>query len=138
MNFSKHLTIALKEMCRRVGVTFDDVDFTADNWFQQYKWTEEEQEEFQEWFVNYLYNNKEAREEITTIGIRNKKRLRAAVLYFLLDWGWSLVERTMVSACHGAGVKIKGKGMTRWHVCASCGEPCDIKEIQRLDTGGKK
>lgn len=138
IKFSKHLVIVLSEMCRRIGACFDDIGFTADNWFQQYVWTEEEQEKFEKWFVDYLYANKEAREEITTVRVKNKKRLRKAAQYFLLSYGWSFTEKTMVSACCNAEVKVEGKGATHWHVCQGCKKPCNIKDVQRLDKEGTK
>lgn len=91
--FSTHLKAVLSEMCRRVGVIFDDVDFSADNWFQQHKWTEEEQEDFEKWFVNYLCNSREARQELTTVYGKNKAQLRKAVKWFCFSYGWSFREK---------------------------------------------
>ena len=31
------------------------------------------------------------------------------------------------SKCCGAWVWVRGEGITKWHECSQCGEPCDLK-----------
>lgn len=88
----KHLTIILTEMCKRVNVKFEDVDFKEKEWFMKHSWTEEEQDDFKKWLVDYWYSNKEARKEMLSSGgiRRTKKKLKDIAAWFLLDYGWKI------------------------------------------------
>ncbi len=92
--FPKHLTIILKEMCRRVGADFDKLNFKRrvgrKEWFMRYKWTEKEELDFKKWFVNYLYKNREARKELLEFPsiYQSKRELEKVASWFLLDYGW--------------------------------------------------
>ena len=89
--FGKHLTIILTEMCRRVDVRFEDVNFSKQGdkeWFQKYEWSEEEQDDFKKWLVDYLYKSTEARRELTEIFSKNKRQLTRAAEMFCFSYGW--------------------------------------------------
>jgi len=86
--FGKHLTIILKRMCKAVGADFSKVKFKSQNWFKKYKWTEEEEDKFRVWLVNYIYTNTDARKEFLAIPLKNKKRIKNAVSMFLMSYGW--------------------------------------------------
>lgn len=86
--FGKHLTIVLKEMCKRVKAPYSKIDFSSDDWFRQYEWTEEQEKDFFKWLVDYLHTNKEAREEITYSYIKTKKELKKVVDFFIMMYGW--------------------------------------------------
>lgn len=90
---SKHLEIILSEMCQRVGVTLDDINTLEKNWYQEYRWTEEEQEDFENWLADYFYKNPEAQREMLTLPYRNKKYLKAAAKEFTFDFGWSFKNK---------------------------------------------
>ena len=87
---NKHLEIILKEMCKRVGANYNDIDFKDKEWYTRHEWLEEEQEDFHKWLVDYLYNNTEARKEILRYPRKNKKLINKAVTWFLFDYGWKL------------------------------------------------
>jgi len=80
----------LKEMCKRVGANFKEIDFKGPDWYTQYSWTEEEQEDFQNWMIDYLYNNVKARNEIMEHPVKNKQIITKLVGWFTLDFGWKL------------------------------------------------
>ena len=83
-----HLRIILKEMCKRVGADFNKINFNKHEWFMKHTWTEKELMNFKEWFINYLYENTEARKEIMMFPLKNKMRIRRTASWFILDYGW--------------------------------------------------
>jgi len=87
---TKHLKIIMEEMCNRVGVYFDDIDFKEDRWYQKYSWSEKEEESFKEWLLNYLLKNKEAREEL--LSFKSKTGIKKAVDQFMLGYGWKIIN----------------------------------------------
>ena len=83
----------MEEMCRRVGAKWEDVDPTEKDWYKKHSWTSEEQEDFIEWMVDYLYKSCPARKEVLTVnGCYKvpKKRIRKAIIWFVLDYGWTI------------------------------------------------
>jgi hypothetical protein len=92
MQFSKHLTIILKEMCKRVKAPFTKVKFNTPDWYLGYTWTGKQQDEFSEWMVDYLYNNTEARKEIMAYPHKAKYKIREAVNWFIFNYGWRQKE----------------------------------------------
>jgi hypothetical protein len=89
---NKELDIILKEMCDRVGVAFEDVDFQEHNWFTKHRWTIHQEEDFLEWLTNHLYENKEARGVILRITSKNKKLCKQGAQAFIFNYGWSYKE----------------------------------------------
>ena len=91
----KHLDIILHEMARRVGANWDDIDGKQDGWYSLYEWTEEEQDNFKTWLVNYLYESSEARKELLQFPsiYKSKKRLTKVADWFLLQYGWKFKEK---------------------------------------------
>ena len=73
-------------------------DFTweytkREDWYLKNTWSDEQQIEFKNWLVDYLYNNLEARKEIMNVPIRNKKTIISVVDWFLLDYGWTTIPQ---------------------------------------------
>ena len=90
INEKPYLDKILKEMCKRVKAKFDDINFKQKDWFMKYQWTENEQEEFKQWFINYLKENKEARREIMAHPSANEKSIEKVANWFILDYGWKI------------------------------------------------
>lgn len=86
--FNKYLIVILKELCRRVGAKYEKIDFMKENWFREYEWTEDEETDFKKWLLDYLYNNAEARRELTTIRRKNKKHCKSIADWFCFNHGW--------------------------------------------------
>lgn len=92
----KHIEIIIREMCRRVGADFDSLVFTKTHedmdvkeaWFMKHEWSEDEQDDFKKWLVEYLLNNAEARREIMKSSDKNMKKLEAAAGWFIFAFGW--------------------------------------------------
>lgn len=53
-----HTKEILIEMCSRVGVLYSKEFFVKENWYEQYTWTEKEQEEFRKWLGDFLTKHK--------------------------------------------------------------------------------
>lgn len=51
-----YFTEVLREMCNRVDVNYEDIDFKKDNWYEDYTWSTNDQNKFIEWFAKYLRN----------------------------------------------------------------------------------
>jgi hypothetical protein len=82
------LNTVLKEMCHRVGADFNKIDFPSGGWFLEATWTQEEEEDFKKWLADYIYNNKEARKEITSYRTNTKKNARQFAEQFIFNYGW--------------------------------------------------
>ena len=85
-----YLQVVLSEMCSRVGAKIKDINPKEEGWYEGYDWTKEEQEDFSVWMTNFLYFNSQARKELLTINIKNKKLIRKAVDMFILSYGWKV------------------------------------------------
>ena len=63
---------------------------TKKNWYSKYSWTLKQEIKFEDWMVDYIYNNKEAKDELLDIHGKNKNLIRRAVRFFLLNYGWKI------------------------------------------------
>ena len=93
---NKELNFILKEMCDRVGVAFEDIDFQEHNWFTKHRWTIHQEEDFAEWLANHLYENKEARNFILQIRSKNKTLCKKGAKAFIFNYGWSYKEPELI------------------------------------------
>jgi len=89
---NKELEIILKEMCVRVGASYEDIDFHEHNWFTKHRWTIHQEEDFKDWLTNHLYENKSARGFILNISSKNKKLCKKGAQAFIFNYGWSYKE----------------------------------------------
>lgn len=85
---NKHLTKIMKKMFSYVKEKYTPEYCKKPEWFMKHTWTEKQENSFNDWMVEYLYNNKEAREEIMEHPIKNKKIIKELVSWFILDYGW--------------------------------------------------
>lgn len=87
--FDKHMKKILKEMCKRVGAKYKEIDFLAEGWFNNYNWTQEEENDFKQWMVKYLDNNRDAFKEISNFDHYTKENVCKLVDEFVFFCGWS-------------------------------------------------
>jgi len=73
-----HSATIIKEMCKRVGVTPDQIDFTKDHWYHSHEWTESEEDSFVAWLATFL-----AKKKITT-----KMRALHEAKKIVFNYGW--------------------------------------------------
>lgn len=88
----KYFEKIMEKMCSYVDVKWKDINPKKEKWYMEYSWTAEQLNDFENWFIDYLYNNSEARKEILTSGKRKitKKQITKAVDEFLLNYGWTV------------------------------------------------
>lgn len=83
-----HIVIILTKMCEMVGIKYEDIDFTDDNWFMRHSWSSTTQDIFKAWLVDYLYNSYAARREICMVNYKSFKHLSKVASYFIMMYGW--------------------------------------------------
>ena len=86
---NSNLEEILIKMCSYVNADFENIDFTANDWYWRYNWTQEQENDFIGWLADYFYTNKRARENITTVRKIKKDCLEAAK-QFVNNYGWKL------------------------------------------------
>ena len=104
-----YLRYILNKMCSYVGIRFVDIisyndswinpitrrvesKVVADGWQSTHSWTIKQENDFEKWLIDYLYENTKARNEMLKYPVKNKKCIRRAVECFLLDYGWKLKD----------------------------------------------
>jgi hypothetical protein len=91
---NKYLKEILIEMFRRVGAEdeFTEEYVKEKNWFYRHEWTEEEQDDYKKWLINYLFKNKVACKNIcgTTT---SKLMLKRGANMHMLNYGWKFKEK---------------------------------------------
>lgn len=88
---NKYIIKILKKMCKIVGADFNRIDFKSNDWYRTYEWTKKQEDKFKEWFIDFIYNNKKAREELSYCG-KNKKDIKKFVDMFVFNYGWTIKE----------------------------------------------
>ena len=86
----KHIETILKKQCELVGADYDKIDFKKNNWWMEYEWDEDTRNEFLAWMRDYLYENKEARQEIMMFTRKNKKNCLRAAQEWDFMYGWKM------------------------------------------------
>jgi len=85
MEFSENMKTALAEMCNRVNVSFDDVDFTDEQWYTKHSWTHKEQDSYKEWYATFIKSNWAG---LYTHRPLNKKQATMRAMWFVTNYGW--------------------------------------------------
>ena len=90
----KTLEKALRKMCEVVGAEYESVDFNnnADPYFWKQTWTKDQEGEFTAWLADYLYTDKEARNEFMQFPAKNKKLCQSAAYWFVWNHGWKVCD----------------------------------------------
>ena len=57
---NKYMQEILCEMYKRVGADFNEIEL-KDNWFENYTWTEKQENDFIKWLADYLRTHQGAR-----------------------------------------------------------------------------
>lgn len=89
---NEHLVPILKKMCEMVGADYDKLDFKKEGWYLKHTWTKDKEAEFQKWMVEYLNNNREARNILMYYPNKNKTRIKDSVKAFIWNFGWKVTE----------------------------------------------
>ena len=89
---NKYLKIILIKQCKSVGADYDKINFKKNDWYWDYEWTQDKEQEFKLWLIDYIKNNKEARNDLMSIPSTNKKFLEKFADQFILNYGWKIKE----------------------------------------------
>ena len=80
-----------EELARRVGKTLEEIELNnyrgRHEWpYAAYRWTEEEEADFRDWFVQYVYKH---RQKVLLRPVVNKGEIRNEIVpMFMLEYGW--------------------------------------------------
>lgn len=80
----------LHEMLSRVGAKFDTFNFSKDQWYLTHEWTEQEQESFKQWLMQFLKSNKLYRQEMMQYPRADLKSLEKIASEFIFQYGWKV------------------------------------------------
>lgn len=87
---SKHLTIILQRMCAVVDIKHGKIDFKEEDWFLKAKWSQDDQDAFRDWLIEYMKGNSEARRELMSISSTRVKFIKDFSNSFVFQYGWRL------------------------------------------------
>ena len=87
-DMNESLQTILTKMCEVVGTDPTVIDFKEKDWFLKHTWTEEQEENFKKWFVNFLKTNSKARQQLLEHPNATKKILEKAATEFVFNYGW--------------------------------------------------
>ena len=85
---NKYIKEILLKQCKIVKADYNKIDFKKEDWYWDYRWTEQQELEFKLWLIDYIKTNKEARNELMTIPSNNKHFLNKFADQFSLNYGW--------------------------------------------------
>jgi hypothetical protein len=89
----KHLRIILEKMFEGTGIPYSDEYVKTNDWYLNYKWTEDQENEFTDWLADYLYNNSDARKELMALSNKSKAACMKAAIQFSSFFGWTTSEK---------------------------------------------
>ena len=78
----------LIKMCEMVGAEYEGRDFKKDRYYMDFMWDINKEKEFIDWMADYLYKNKEMRNEFE-INHSTKKICWEVASAFVLNYGWT-------------------------------------------------
>ena len=120
-----NLQQALNKMFEIIGIKPPkNFDYKKSDWFTKYSWTFTQEQEYMDWFQEFLVKNWEG---ITRHKPRNKKQRLKATQEFVFQYGWKYMKKKIPFVAFGnneldekplAGDKAK---------CPKCGKYHKIK-----------
>jgi hypothetical protein len=87
-------TKILKKMFQMVDVKFSSEFIKTPQWFTLHTFTSQQELEFKQWTINYLYTHEKARKELMRTPCRNKEYIEDVVNFFLLGYGWKINDES--------------------------------------------
>jgi len=85
---SYHLENIFAVMCRVIEVDYNTIDRTKDRWYSEYEWSEDVEDKFKEWMIDYIHKIPEAQRELYDKAYMRRSDCELAVSMFLLNYGW--------------------------------------------------
>lgn len=92
----KYHWIIFQKMYEAINLPFDNACVMDPDWSSKHSWTKEQKELFKQWYLDYLWNNKEARQEmIPRLSLkesRKKKIIKESFCWFDMNYGWKDIQ----------------------------------------------
>ena len=83
-----HLTVILEKMFSYSPINFYKELVEKEDWYWAYTWKDGEKEDFINWLTDYLFNNKEAREQLMFYPTKQKDKCFDTARTFESMFGW--------------------------------------------------
>jgi hypothetical protein len=83
----KNYKALFKEMCRIVKAPLKHVG-CHDAWYYDYEWTEKQHDDYEKWWIDYVYKHRRD----FGVGYCTKKMIKDRFGWFDLMWGWKIKE----------------------------------------------
>ena len=92
--FSPAFQKVLKKMCKIVNADPNTIDFGENNWYYKYSWSKTQENEFKEWFYNFLKKPKNYSEIYEGSVLYGGRKYFDEKIYpfFMLQYGWKTRE----------------------------------------------
>lgn len=87
---NEHLIIILKKMCECIKADYYQIDFEDGEWYYTQKWTIKQEDDFKIWLAEFIFNNKDARIQLTTIHHKTKRICKQFANEFIWNYGWNI------------------------------------------------
>ena len=87
---SKYEKIILKEMFNFVGETYTDEYIRDQFWDLRCEWSESDEKKFKDWIINYLKENKKARDCLMRFPSKSKESLQKVADNFIFNYSWKI------------------------------------------------
>ena len=95
--FSESLKTILSKMCEMVGTNYDKINFDKNGWYREFEWTEEDEDVFKKWLIDYLYTNTKARNEIMAFPNKTKRYAKKVANEFCFMYGWKYKNKAPIA-----------------------------------------
>lgn len=79
----------LTKMFSIVGEEFYEEDVQESDWYMKFSWTLEQEKEFKDWMIDFLYTTPYARREMMRNPTKNKKYIVRVVDEFIFNYGFT-------------------------------------------------
>lgn len=89
----KYQNYILDHQFLAVGAEMTDEILNKNRWYSLYEWSEEHEAAFEDWMVDYLRSNEEARREIMARPTKARKELMKLAREWSMQFGWRLTLR---------------------------------------------
>jgi len=76
----------VQKMCSMVKAPVKTIE--EEKFYNKYTWSQVREQEFKDWFVNYVYSNSKSRKELMRFPVKKKKSISKLANEFVLNYGW--------------------------------------------------
>ena len=88
IKFSNGIEKVLRRLCEYVNASYDEIDFTEEDWYLKYRWSVEDETRFKQELLKDIVKNKEDYKDFIDVSA-SKQKLEKAIDSFILCYGWT-------------------------------------------------